>query len=59
VAVVGMVVGDIPTAFGLSPWISLALGVGLLYLVLRVVGRRPEDPANLAAEARSLQPGQG
>ena len=39
VAVVAIVLGDIPTAFGLSPWISLILGVGLLYGILRVFGR--------------------
>ncbi len=39
VAGVAIVLGDIPSAFGLSPWISLALGVGLLYGILRVLGR--------------------
>jgi Na+/H+ antiporter NhaC len=39
VAVVGMVVGDIPTAFGLNPFISLALGILILYGVLRFFGR--------------------
>ena len=39
VAVVAIVLGDIPSAFGLSPWISLVLGVGLLYGILRVLGR--------------------
>lgn len=40
VAVVAIVIGDIPTAFGLSPWISLVLGVVLLYAILRVFGKR-------------------
>lgn len=38
VAVVGMAVGDIPTAYGV-PWIiSYALGVTILFLVLRIFG---------------------
>ncbi len=44
VAVIAMAVGDIPTAFGLPPWISLVLGVALLVGVLRWVGRPVEDP---------------
>jgi Na+/H+ antiporter NhaC len=40
VAVVAMVLGDIPTAFGMSPWISLLLGTAVLVGVLRVFGRR-------------------
>ncbi|MDQ3555942.1 MAG: Na+/H+ antiporter NhaC family protein, partial [Gemmatimonadota bacterium] len=39
VAAVGMAVGDIPTAYGVSPWISLAVGVAILWGILRVVGR--------------------
>jgi Na+/H+ antiporter NhaC len=38
VAVVGMLLGDIPTAYGL-PWIlSYALGIGVLFAVLRFFG---------------------
>ncbi len=38
VAVVGMLVGDIPTAYGM-PWIlSYALGIAAMYAVLRFVG---------------------
>ncbi|CAN5726670.1 Na+/H+ antiporter NhaC family protein [soil metagenome] len=40
VAAVGMAVGDIPTAYGLSPWVSLAIGVVILWLALRFFGRR-------------------
>lgn len=43
VALVGMSFGDIPTAYGLSPWISLAAGLVVLYLVLRFVGRPVEE----------------
>ena len=39
VAVIGMIVGDIPTALGVSPWISLLLGVVLVALVVRFVGK--------------------
>jgi Na+/H+ antiporter NhaC len=39
VAVVAMAVGDIPTAFGLPPWISLLVGIAILYAVLRIFGK--------------------
>jgi Na+/H+ antiporter NhaC len=48
VAAVAMLVGDIPTSIGLHPAISLPLGVLLLYLVLRVLGRRAEEEPALA-----------
>ncbi len=38
VAVVGMLVGDIPTAYGLPWFLSYALGIGVLYAVLRFFG---------------------
>lgn len=41
-AVVGMLVGDIPTAFGLSPWISIVIGTGVLVAVLSTVGKKVE-----------------
>jgi Na+/H+ antiporter NhaC len=40
VAVVGMMVGDIPTAYGLSPWISIAVGIVILWAVLRFFGKK-------------------
>jgi Na+/H+ antiporter NhaC len=43
VAVVGMLVGDIPTAYGLSPWISLAIGSALLIGALFVIGKPVEE----------------
>jgi len=52
VAVVSMAVGDIPTALGLHPGISLLLGLAILVAVLRVVGRRyelEEEEAKVAA----------
>jgi Na+/H+ antiporter NhaC len=43
VAAVAMLVGDIPTAFGMSPWVSLPLGFAILYAVLRIAGRDSAD----------------
>lgn len=42
VAVVGMLVGDIPTAYALSPYISIILGSGILILILYVFGKKVE-----------------
>jgi len=39
VAVVGMLAGDIPTAYGVSPWISIALGTVIMVAVLFIVGK--------------------
>jgi Na+/H+ antiporter NhaC len=44
VAFVGMLLGDIPTAYGLSPWISLAAGALVLAVIVRFVGK-PVEPA--------------
>jgi Na+/H+ antiporter NhaC len=46
-AVVGMLVGDIPTAFGMSPWISILLGSGMLIGVLYFLGKRVDEPGRL------------
>jgi len=40
VAVVAMILGDIGTALGLPNWIALIAGVAVLWLILRVRGRR-------------------
>ena len=49
VAIVGMLIGDIPTAYGLSPWISLVLGSGILFAFLffygKPVGSLPQGEA--------------
>ncbi|MQA89258.1 MAG: Na+/H+ antiporter NhaC family protein [Gemmatimonas sp.] len=45
VAVVSMLVGDIPTAYGISPWISIGTGLLVLYFVLWLFGRRGGMPA--------------
>jgi Na+/H+ antiporter NhaC len=39
VGAVAMAVGDVPTALGMSPWISYAAGAVILFLVLRFLGR--------------------
>lgn len=44
VAFVGMLLGDIPTAYGLSPWISLAVAALVLAAIVRFVGK-PVEPA--------------
>ncbi|MDA0329045.1 MAG: Na+/H+ antiporter NhaC family protein [Gemmatimonadetes bacterium] len=43
VAAVAMVVGNVGTAYGLSPWIALAIGVAVLFGVLRVFGARMDE----------------
>ena len=42
VAVICMIVGDIPTAFGLSPWISIAVGTAVMTGVLYFFGKKAE-----------------
>ena len=44
VAIVGMLVGDIPTAFGISPYISILGGSLILIAVLYTFGRRVDIP---------------
>lgn len=51
VAIVGMLVGDIPTAWGLPPWIALLLGAAILIGVIRWVGRPTDVPAETAPRA--------
>ncbi len=42
VAFVGMLVGDVPTAFGFPPWISLIIGGAVIWAVVRFVGSESE-----------------
>lgn len=42
-AIVGMVVGDIPTAYGMSPWISLPLGTATMIGFLFWIGKNPNQ----------------
>jgi Na+/H+ antiporter NhaC len=46
VAGVGMLVGDIATAYGLNVWIAIALGMILLWGILRVWGTSIDDAPN-------------
>jgi Na+/H+ antiporter NhaC len=51
IAVVGMLVGDIPTAYGLSPWVSILVGSGILAGILFFYGQpvgAPEKPGEAA-----------
>ena len=43
VGMVAVMIGTIPGAYGLSPWISIIAGVAILYGVLRYFGRRADD----------------
>jgi len=43
VAVVGMVLGNVGSAYGLPSWIALAGGVAVLYVFLRLRGTRAYD----------------
>ncbi|MCL7973190.1 MAG: Na+/H+ antiporter NhaC family protein [marine benthic group bacterium] len=51
VGVVGMLVGDIPTAFGLPPWISYLVGATILFSLLRFVGKKDFDSPQWAGSA--------
>jgi Na+/H+ antiporter NhaC len=44
-ASVAAVVGFVPAGYGISPWITLPLGIAILFCILRFVGKRAEDPA--------------
>lgn len=48
VAVVGMVIGDIPTAYGVNPYLSLLVGAVILFLIVRFVGK-PNEPETAEA----------
>ncbi|NND70750.1 MAG: Na+/H+ antiporter NhaC family protein, partial [Rhodothermales bacterium] len=38
-----IIIGTIPTGFGLPWWISLLVGVGLVIMVVRLIGKDPES----------------
>lgn len=57
VGIVSIVLGDLPAAYGLSPWISLVAGAAALFLIIRIVGRPtdvnalpPLSPETISAE---------
>jgi Na+/H+ antiporter NhaC len=39
-AAVAMLFGYIPAGFGISPWILIPIGLGMMWLVVRLVGRK-------------------
>jgi Na+/H+ antiporter NhaC len=45
VGVVGILLGDLLSAFGLSPWLSILFGIIVLAIVLRFVGRPARAPS--------------
>jgi Na+/H+ antiporter NhaC len=42
--ILGIMLGDIPTAFGMSPWISLLVGSALIVLTVRFLGQKVDSP---------------
>ena len=42
VALVAVVVGYVPMGFGYSPYLSTALGLGVLYVLVRLLGRKAQ-----------------
>ena len=42
VGVLAMVLGDIPSAYGMSPWISLVVAASIIVFVVLRFGRRSE-----------------
>jgi len=43
IGVLGMMVGDIPTAYGLSPWVSLTVGFAVIVGGVMWLGKRVDD----------------
>ena len=43
VAILGMVLGDLGTALGLSVWVALLLGIAILWLFLKLIGIPIQD----------------
>ena len=50
VGVVGMVLGNIGTAYGLPPWIALVVGGAILYFALRTFGTKVTGAEAIRAE---------
>ena len=42
IGVLGMLVGDVPTAFGLSPWVSVAVGTAVIVAGVLWLGKRAQ-----------------
>jgi Na+/H+ antiporter NhaC len=45
VGAASLLVGTIPTGYGLPPWISILAGIAILYAILKTFGRRAEVQA--------------
>jgi len=45
IGVLAMLLGDIPSAYGLSPWISLAVATAIIVFVVIRFGKRAEAAA--------------
>lgn len=54
VGLVAMIVGDIPTALGFPPVLSILVGLGILYAILRFVGKSVDVPAANAEPAPTV-----
>ena len=52
-AVGGVLIGDIPTAYGFSPWFSIALSSVVMFLVLMLFGKKVPDYTPPAAETEA------
>ena len=50
VGVVGVLIGNIPTAYGFPVWVSLALGAAILFALLRFYGKKDFDSPQWAEE---------
>jgi Na+/H+ antiporter NhaC len=57
VAVVALVIGEVPAALGLSPFIAIVVGIALLYGVLRIWGRVVEPIAGASLGTPDGAPG--
>ena len=42
VGAVGLVIGTIPGGFGVPPWLSIVVGIGVLWGILKFFGRKAE-----------------
>ena len=53
VGVAGVVLGNIPTAYGFPVWLSLLIGAGFLFALLRFYGKKDFDSPQWAEERAS------
>jgi len=48
---VAILIGDLPTAFGMNPWIAIVLGSLIIIAIVRYRGRRSDWQADWSAES--------